>query len=82
MSTEIAVRSEANTKRSSCLYCNDHDPDSESHVIPEGLGQGPTLKHGVGELCNMRINRDVEEPVIKELDPIRNLSRATSKASR
>lgn len=61
-----------NIQGSVCIYCDDHDRDSESHVIPEGLGQGPTLKKGVGQSCNMRINREVEEPVIKELAPIRN----------
>jgi hypothetical protein len=55
-----------------CIYCDDPDKDSESHIVPEGLGKGPILKPGVCSRCNHRINIEVEEPIIKGLAPIRH----------
>jgi hypothetical protein len=55
-----------------CIYCDNPDRDSESHIFPEGLGIGPTLEPGVCANCNHRINREVEEPIIKGLAPIRH----------
>lgn len=55
-----------------CIYCDDPDTDSESHIIAEGLGKGPTLKSAVCAKCNHRINSDIEEEVVKGLAPIRH----------
>lgn len=55
-----------------CIYCDDPDNDSESHIIAEGLGKGPTLKGAVCAKCNHRINADIEEDVVKGLAPIRH----------
>lgn len=55
-----------------CIYCNNPKEDSESHIIPEGLGQGPTLTTGVCKDCNNQINRTIEQPILSELAPIRN----------
>ena len=55
-----------------CIYCNAADANSISHIIPESLGNKTTLDHGVCGDCNSAFNREVEEPIVKELSPIRS----------
>lgn len=55
-----------------CIYCNAADANSISHIIPESLGNKTTLDHGVCGDCNLAFNREVEEPIVKELSPIRS----------
>lgn len=62
-----------------CIYCDEPDRDSESHIIPEALGRGPTLELGVCAKCNHRINKDVEEPIVKGLAAIRHYLQLSGK---
>src|SRR4029077_4946389 len=55
-----------------CIYCNQANANSISHIIPESLGNNTTLDAGVCGECNSTFNRDVEEPVVKALSPIRS----------
>src|SRR5260370_3398035 len=55
-----------------CIYCNAADANSISHISPESLGNRTTLDHGVCGDCNSAFNREVEEPIVKELSPIRS----------
>jgi hypothetical protein len=56
---------------SACIYCGQDGAASVSHIIPESLGNRTTLKQGVCDDCNLAINREVEEPVIRSLAPLR-----------
>src|SRR5438874_9396603 len=62
-----------------CIYCDNPDRNSESHIIPEGLGKGPTLNEAVCAKCNHRISADVEEDVVKGLGPIRHFLQLVGK---
>jgi hypothetical protein len=55
-----------------CIYCNAANANSISHVIPESLGNRTTLDEGVCNDCNSTFNREVEEPIVKALSPIRS----------
>lgn len=55
-----------------CIYCNAANANSISHIIPESLGNRTTLNAGVCEACNSTFNREVEEPIVKALSPIRS----------
>lgn len=61
-----------------CIYCQNPESDSESHIIPEGLGKGPTLWGAVGRSCNNDFSK-VEQPVIRGLAPITNFLQITGK---
>lgn len=61
-----------------CVYCQKQEIDSESHIISEGLGIGPTLRGAVGRSCNNDFGK-VEQPVIKGLAPITNFLQLTGK---
>jgi hypothetical protein len=62
-----------------CIYCNDPDEHSESHIIPEALGKGPGLLKSVCKKCNNQINTDVENPVTLLLAPLRNFLQLSGK---
>ncbi len=55
-----------------CIYCNASDANSISHIIPESLGNKTTLAQGVCGDCNSTFNREVEEPIVRALSPIRS----------
>jgi HNH endonuclease len=55
-----------------CIYCKGVDANSLSHIIPESLGNNTTLRRGVCDECNSTFNREVEEPIVKALAPIRS----------
>ncbi|MBI4209584.1 MAG: hypothetical protein HY538_07770 [Deltaproteobacteria bacterium] len=61
-----------------CVYCQNQETDSESHIIPEGLGTGPTLLGAVGRSCNNDFGK-VEQVIIKALAPITNFLQLTGK---
>jgi len=54
-----------------CIYCGQDNATSTSHIIPESLGSKTTLKRGVCGECNLAINREVEEPIIRSLGVLR-----------
>ena len=56
-----------------CIYCGQERRPSESHIISEALGAGPTLKSGVCKKCNNRINREIEQIAQDKFCLIRNL---------
>lgn len=55
-----------------CIYCGDGNATSVSHIIPESLGNNTTLNRGVCGGCNLAINREVEEPVIRSFSVLRS----------
>ncbi len=55
-----------------CIYCRAEDANSLSHIVAEALGSNTTLRPGVCDDCNHIINKEVEEPIIKALSPIRS----------
>ncbi|SRR5258708_7220855 len=55
-----------------CIYCDEANANSVSHIIPESLGNRTTLNAGVCGACNSTFNREVEEPIVKALSPIRS----------
>jgi HNH endonuclease len=57
---------------SACIYCGRDDAASISHIIPESLGSNTTLNQGVCDECNVGINREVEEPIIRSLAVLRS----------
>lgn len=57
---------------SACIYCGREEAASISHIIPESLGNNTTLNDGVCDECNVGINRDVEEPIIRSLAVLRS----------
>lgn len=57
---------------SGCIYCGRDEAASISHIIPESLGNNTTLNQGVCLECNVGINRDVEEPIIRSLAVLRS----------
>jgi hypothetical protein len=57
---------------SACIYCKCENAHSLSHIIPESLGSNVTLKKGVCDECNVGINQEVEEPIIRSLVAIRS----------
>jgi hypothetical protein len=64
-----------------CIYCDTPDKESLSHIIPEALGKGPTLKGAVCESCNHAISREVEQGVIETKELSRHLLNLTGKGS-
>jgi hypothetical protein len=66
---------------SNCIYCNAANATSISHIIPESLGNKNTLDQGVCGNCNSTFNRQVEEPIVKALSPIRSFLQLRGKRS-
>jgi HNH endonuclease len=64
-----------------CIYCNAANATSISHIIPESLGNKNTLSQGVCGNCNSTFNRQVEEPIVKALSPIRSFLQLRGKRS-
>ena len=62
-----------------CIYCQDPLDQSESHIIPESFGRGPTLTQGVCSNCNHEVNRSVEMPLSREFAEIRSFLGLPSK---
>lgn len=62
-----------------CIYCGRNDLTSVFHIIPESLGNNTTLNRGVCGECNVAINREVEEPIIRSLRVLRSFFESEGK---
>lgn len=58
-------------KQLECIYCPKPNEESEAHIFPEALGNGPSFPRGVCKKCNNALSK-IEQPVIKGLAPVRN----------
>ena len=67
----------------SCIYCLGEKRPSVSHVIPEAfINNGPVLMNAVCHDCNQRVNKELEQNMIRKLAVIRSMFGLGGKRSR